>query len=110
MAALACLMKSFMIPASLVLPEGEPTMSRNESKDRGTVKSELTNAIRQSKQERKALSTELDAKGPLTIPQLADATGLSPDKVLQHILVMMKSGQIVEAGEKSGEYTYDVKR
>ena len=85
-------------------------MSKNESKDRETVKNELTSAIRQSKKERKAIATELNARGPLTIPQLADATGLPADHVLQHILVMMKSGQVVEAGEKDGGYAYDVKR
>ena len=85
-------------------------MSRNESNDRETVKNELTSAIRQSKKERKAIATELNARGPLTIPQLADATGLPSDEVLQHILVMMKSGQVVEAGEKDGGYAYDVKR
>lgn len=85
-------------------------MSKNESKDRETVKNELTTAIRESKQQRKAISTELNVRGPLTVPQLAEATGLSPDEVLQHVLVMMKSGQVVEAGEKDGGYAYDVKR
>lgn len=85
-------------------------MSKNELKDRQTVKNELTNEIRQNKRERKAISTELNDRGPLTVPQLADATGLAADKVLQHILVMMKSGQVVEAGEKDGGYAYDVKR
>ena len=85
-------------------------MSKNASKDRETVKNELTSAIRQSKKERKAIATELNARGPLTIPRLADATGLPADEVLQHILVMMKSGQVVEAGEKEGGYAYDVKR
>jgi len=85
-------------------------MSKNEPKDRQTVKNELTSAIRQSKKERRAITTELNARGPLTIPQLADATGLPADEVLRHILVMMKSGQVVEAGEKDGGYAYDVKR
>lgn len=85
-------------------------MSTNESKDRQTVKRELTSTIRQSKQDRKAISTVLNAKGPLTVPQLANLTGLPPDKILQHILVMIKSGQVVEAGEKEGGYAYDVKR
>jgi len=92
-----------------VLLRGEAAMSKNEPKDRQTVKNELTSAIRQSKKERRAITTELNARGPLTIPQLADATGLPADEVLQHILVMMKSGQVVEAGEKDGGYAYDVK-
>jgi len=85
-------------------------MSKNQSEDTQTVKNELTNAIKENKRERKVISTELDARGRLTIPELADATGLPADKVLQHILVMMKSGQVVEAGEKDGGYAYDVKR
>jgi len=93
-----------------VLREAEPRMNKNKSDDGQTVKNELTSAIRQSKQERKAITTELSARGPLTIPQLADATGLPPDEVLQHVLVMMKSGQVVEAGEKDGGYAYDVRR
>ena len=85
-------------------------MSKNESKDRQDLKNELTSAIRQSKKERKAISTQLEAKGPLTIPQLADATGLPGEQVLQHILVMMKSGKVVEAGEKDGGYAYEIRR
>jgi len=85
-------------------------MSKNACKDRQALKNELTNEIRQSKVERKAISSELNSRGPLTVPQLAHATGLAADKVLQHILVMMKSGQVVEAGEKDGGYAYDVKR
>ena len=85
-------------------------MSKDKSEDGRTIRDELTSTIRQSKKERKAITTELSARGPLTIPQLADATGLPPDGVLQHVLVMMKSGQVVEAGEKDGGYAYDVKR
>jgi predicted ArsR family transcriptional regulator len=84
-------------------------MSKNESKDVQAIKNELTNVIRESKRERNAISTQLEAKGPLTIPELAEVTGLPADKVLQHILVMMRSGQVAEAGEKDGGYTYDVK-
>jgi len=85
-------------------------MSENESAGRQSIKNELTNAIRESKRERKMLSTELNTKGPLTIRQLAHATGIRADKVLQHILVMMKSGQVAEVGESSDEYAYDIKR
>ena len=85
-------------------------MSGNELKDKQTVKNEITNAIRQSKQQRKAISSELSARGPLTIPEIANATGLPPDQVLQHVLVMIKSAQIVEMGEKDGGYAYDIKR
>jgi Fic family protein len=85
-------------------------MSDNEPTDRQSMKNQLTSEIRQFKQERKAISTELGNNGPLTVPQLADATGLAADKVLQHILVMMKSGQVVEAGQRDGGYVYDIKR
>jgi len=85
-------------------------MSDNEPTDRQSMKNQLTSEIRQFKQERKAISTELGKNGPLTIPQLADATGLAADKVLQHILVMMKSGQVMAAGERDGGYVYDIKR
>jgi hypothetical protein len=85
-------------------------MNKNESKDRQTVKNELTDAIRENKRERKAISTQLNARGALTVPELADATGLPADKLLQHILVMMKSGQVAEAGEKDGGYAYEIKR
>lgn len=85
-------------------------MSPNESKDVQIIKNELTNAIRENKRERKAISTELNARGLLTIPELAIATGLPADKVLQHILVLIKSGQVAEAGERDGCYAYEAKR
>jgi predicted HTH transcriptional regulator len=84
-------------------------MNGKEPKDRQSIKNELTNAIRESKRERKAISAQLNDGRALTIPELADATGLPADKVLQHILIMIKSGQVAEAGEKDGGYAY-VKR
>jgi Fic family protein len=95
-----------LLQDSSYVGQGQLTMSKNESKDAQAVKNELTNAIRENKRERKAISTQLEAKGSLTIPELANATGLPADKVLQHILVMMKSGEVAEAGEKDGGYAY----
>ena len=84
-------------------------MSKNESKDAQAIKNELTSIIRENKRERKAISSQLEAKGPLTIPELAEATGLPADRVLQQVLVMMKSGQVTQVGEKDGGYTYAIK-
>ena len=54
------------------------------------------NAIR--KQIRQAMG-----EGPKTVPEVAEAIGLPPNKVLWHITAMKKYDLVVEAG-MSGEY------
>ena len=46
--------------------------------------------------------------GPRTIPELAEATGLSAGTVLWHVMAMKKRGQVVEAGLNDEYYQYQL--
>lgn len=54
-------------------------------------------------QTNKAVRAELERIGPATVPQVAEATGLAPQKVFWTIAAMRKYGQVREAGE-NGDY------
>lgn len=41
--------------------------------------------------------------GPLTVPEIASATGLAPDRVLWYVSALKKYGEIAE-GELTGAY------
>lgn len=45
-------------------------------------------------------------EAPLTVPELADATGLPSDQVLWHVTAMKKYDQVVEAGFDGEYYQY----
>lgn len=45
-------------------------------------------------------------EGPLTVPELAEATGLPSDRVLWHVTAMKKYDQVVEAGFDGEYYQY----
>jgi heterodisulfide reductase subunit A2 len=74
-----------------------------EDKYRQTVDS-----IMQIEIERHMITLALKEKGGLTTEELAQTTGLKPDKVLQHLIALRKTGEISETGEKDGQYMYQL--
>jgi predicted transcriptional regulator len=55
--------------------------------------------------ERKQVETAMTS-GPLTVPAIAAASGLSTDRVLWHVTAMRKYGRTAEAGQDGDWYTY----
>ncbi|NIM45773.1 MAG: hydrogenase iron-sulfur subunit [Nitrososphaeria archaeon] len=64
--------------------------------------------VKQDELERQMMLNEMRAKGPLTIREISDATGLGPDRVFQHMIALRKKGSISEAGEREAKFLYEV--
>ncbi len=55
---------------------------------------------------RQMLMVELRTKGPLTMKDLSESTGLGRKQLLDHMLALRKRGAVTEVGEKENEYIY----
>jgi len=55
---------------------------------------------------RQMLLVELRSKGPLTMRELSESTGLGRKHLLDHMLALRKRGAVTEIGEKENEYIY----
>jgi DNA-binding transcriptional ArsR family regulator len=56
--------------------------------------------------ERQMIISTIKKRGPLTIKELSEATDISPDRILRHVIALRKAGTISEAGEKEYGYLY----
>ena len=65
----------------------------------------ITNASKIVKEQKKILKAIKEYLGnqPATVPEIANATGISPDKILWYLATLKKYGDIIE-GEKDGGY------
>jgi hypothetical protein len=72
---------------------------------RGGVPKERLAKHREQKRFLKTLREALRG-GPLTVPQLAAATGFGTADVLWHLMAMKKFGEVVEGEERDGYYEY----
>jgi len=73
----------------------------DEQKYRQTVDS-----IMQVEIERHMITLALKDRGVLTTDELAQATGLKPSKIVQHLIALRRTGTISEAGEKNDQFLY----
>lgn len=55
---------------------------------------------------REMLLVELRNRGPLTMKELSESTGLGRKQLLDHMLALRKRGAVTEVGEKENEYVY----
>jgi DNA-binding transcriptional ArsR family regulator len=55
---------------------------------------------------RQMLLVELRDKGPLTMKELSESTGLARKQLLDHMLALRKRGAVTEVGERENEYVY----
>ncbi len=53
--------------------------------------------------ERGWIMSELKERGPLTVPELSETTGLPKREVLRHLICLMGEGKVVAKGRK-GDY------
>jgi len=68
----------------------------------------VTDKIMSDEIERQMILNELKERGPLTIKELSETTGISPREILRHIIALRKIGTVSEAGEKEDGYLYKV--
>jgi predicted Rossmann fold nucleotide-binding protein DprA/Smf involved in DNA uptake len=69
---------------------------------RGPVPERLQDRRKESAAIRKAITEALQAE-PRTVPEIARTTGLASDKVLWHLMSMVKYGAVTEC-ELDGDY------
>jgi F420-non-reducing hydrogenase iron-sulfur subunit len=58
--------------------------------------------------EKNLILRALKERGPLTAEELAQLTGLQPNKMVQHLIALRRDGKIGEAGERNGQYLYQL--
>jgi len=69
------------------------------------VKSLITEILREEL-ERGHILSELKANGPLTVPELSERTGLPKQKLMWHLICMMKDGRVAIWGKKGDYYAF----
>jgi DNA-binding transcriptional ArsR family regulator len=67
---------------------------------------QTVDSIMKDEVERHMIIGALKEKGPLTIEEIAQLTGLQQSKIVQHIIALRKNGLISEVGEKNRQYLY----
>ncbi len=68
----------------------------------------ITEKIMKDEIERQMILNEIRERGPLTIREISEATGISPRNVLRHIIALRKNGLVSEAGEREDGYLYRI--
>jgi len=68
----------------------------------------VVDSIMKDEIERQMIIGAIKERGPLTIKELSEATGIFPNQVLRHIIALRKAGTVSEVGEKEGGYLYTV--
>ena len=56
--------------------------------------------------EREMIKGAVKERGPLTIGEISQLTGLEASNIMQHIIVLRKKGIVSETGEKERQYLY----
>jgi len=69
---------------------------------------QVVDSIMQDEIERYMIIGAIKEKGPLTVEELLQLTGLQPNRIMQHIIALRRNGIINEAGEKNRQYLYQL--
>jgi len=69
---------------------------------------QAVDSIMQVEIERHMITGALKEKGPLTAEELAQLAGLQPNRTVQHLIALRRNGIVNEAGEKNGQYLYQL--
>jgi len=68
----------------------------------------VVDSIMKDEIERQMIIGAIKDRGPLTIKELSEATGIVTNQVLRHVIALRRAGTVSEAGEKEGGYLYMV--
>ena len=58
--------------------------------------------------ERQMITEAIKERGPLTVEEIAQLTGLEASRIVQHIIALRKKSVVSEAGEKYRQYLYQL--
>lgn len=68
----------------------------------------VVDSIMRDEIERQMIIGTIKERGPLTIKELSEATGIAPNQILRHMIALRKAGTVSEVGEKEHGYLYTV--
>jgi predicted Rossmann fold nucleotide-binding protein DprA/Smf involved in DNA uptake len=90
---------------------GEPKRTIDRMKERRKVPADLRERVKETARIEKAIRQAL-ADGPLTVPAIAERTGLPSDVVMFHVMTMRKFGrvEVVEDDDVDEYYEYALKK
>ena len=73
-------------------------------------KKEISEISKRVKEQRKTISAIMESlkDKAATVPEIAQATGISPDNILWYLATLKKYGKITEAEKIDGYYRYDL--
>lgn len=69
---------------------------------------QVADSIMQDEIERHMMIGAIKERGPLSVEELAQLTGLQPSRIVQHIIALRRNGVIGEAGERNRQYLYQI--
>jgi len=67
---------------------------------------QVVDSIMQDEIERHMIIGAIKERGPLTVEELSQLTGLQPTRIVQHVIALRRNGVIGEAGERDRQYLY----
>ena len=76
------------------------------SSEIGKLDKEKLKVIHERNKERGLIIKELKRKGPSTLEELSEATGLEKEKLFQHIIALRQLGKIAFMNKEGDQYLY----
>ena len=74
----------------------------------GGISKELRDYFTERQRIKKAIREAL-ADGPHTVPELARACQIAPQRAMWHVMAMRRYGQVIDAGERDDYVLYGLK-
>ena len=68
----------------------------------------VVDSIMRDEIERQMIIGTIKERGPQTIKELSEATGIAPNQILRHMIALRKAGTVSEVGEKEHGYLYTI--
>jgi len=76
------------------------------SSEIGKLDKEKLKVIHERNKERGLIIKELKRKGPSTLEELSEATGLEKEKLFQHVIALRQLGKISFMNKEGDQYLY----
>jgi len=70
------------------------------------IEPEKAKEMQERAKERNLILKGIKSQGPLTLDELAKATGMDKEKLFKHIIAMRQFGKIAIAGERDNQLVY----
>jgi len=69
---------------------------------------QVVDSIMHDEIERHMIIGAIKERGPLTVEEVSQLTGLRPNRIVQHIIALRRNGVVNEVGERNRQYLYQL--